>query len=366
MNKLERTIAADAAIKAVLLDQKAVAGIGNIYADESLFRAGIAPASPADGLSEAQLHRLHAALREVLGNHVEQAGQLVNDRAVRFDFTHFSALTDDELQTVENRVNEVILSGIEVLNYETGIEEARAKGAMALFGEKYGDKVRVVEIPGASIELCGGTHAQNTGKMGLFKIVSENGVASGVRRIEAVTGKGVLDLLHTYQQEIGEAAAALKCNSTQNLLPKCRSLMEEVKTLNNALAAANKKIAEQQSGSMFDNATDVNGIRVVTATLQNGDVKTLRELGDDLKANHTGFVAVLANINGDKGNLLAVCSKDAIEKGVSAGKLVSLVAGVTGGKGGGKPDSAMAGMGDASKANEALGQVVAFVTEMMK
>jgi len=311
-------------------------------------------------------HLLQAALREVLGNHVEQAGQLVNDRAVRFDFTHFSALTDDELQTVENRVNEVILSGIEVLNYETGIEEARAKGAMALFGEKYGDKVRVVEIPGASIELCGGTHAQNTGKMGLFKIVSENGVASGVRRIEAVTGKGVLDLLHTYQQEIGEAAAALKCNSTQNLLPKCRSLMEEVKTLNNALAAANKKIAEQQSGSMFDNATDVNGIRVVTATLQNGDVKTLRELGDDLKANHTGFVAVLANINGDKGNLLAVCSKDAIEKGVSAGKLVSLVAGVTGGKGGGKPDSAMAGMGDASKANEALGQVVAFVTEMMK
>ncbi|MBQ4052132.1 MAG: alanine--tRNA ligase [Clostridia bacterium] len=311
-------------------------------------------------------HLLQAALREVLGNHVEQAGQLVNDRAVRFDFTHFSALTDDELQTVENRVNEVILSGIEVLNYETGIEEARAKGAMALFGEKYGDKVRVVEIPGASIELCGGTHAQNTGKMGLFKIVSENGVASGVRRIEAVTGKGVLDLLHTYQQEIGEAAAALKCNSTQNLLPKCRSLMEEVKILNNALAAANKKIAEQQSGSMFDNATDVNGIRVVTATLQNGDVKTLRELGDDLKANHTGFVAVLANINGDKGNLLAVCSKDAIEKGVSAGKLVSLVAGVTGGKGGGKPDSAMAGMGDASKANEALVQVVAFVTEMMK
>ncbi len=310
-------------------------------------------------------HLLQAALREVLGNHVEQAGQLVNDHAMRFDFTHFSALTTEELQAVESRVNEIILSGIEVLNYETGIEEARAKGAMALFGEKYGDTVRVVEIPGASIELCGGTHVQNTGKMGLFKIVSENGVASGVRRIEAVTGKGVLDLIHTYQQEIGEAAAALKCNSAQ-MLPKCRSLMEEVKTLNNALAAANKKIAEQQSGSMFDNATEVNGIRIVTATLQNGDVKTLRELGDDLKANNADFVAVLANINGDKGNLLAVCSKEAIEKGVSAGKLVSLVAGVTGGKGGGKPDSAMAGMGDASKAAEALEQVVGFVTDMMK
>ena len=311
-------------------------------------------------------HLLQAALREVLGNHVEQAGQLVNDRAMRFDFTHFSALTSEELQAVEKRVNEIILSGIEVLNYETGIEEARAKGAMALFGEKYGDKVRVVEVPGASIELCGGTHVQNAGQMGLFKIVSENGVASGVRRIEAVTGQGVLELLHNYQQEIGEAATALKCNSTQNLLPKCRSLMEEIKTLNTALAAANKKIAEQQSGAMFDQATEINGIRIVTATLRDGDVKTLRELGDDLKANNSNFVAVLANINGEKGNLLTVCSKEAVDKGVLAGKLVSLVAGVTGGKGGGKPDSAMAGMGDSSKAEEALAQVVSFVTDMMK
>ena len=311
-------------------------------------------------------HLLQAALREVLGNHVEQAGQLVNDRAMRFDFTHFSALTTEELQAVENRVNEIILSGIEVLNYEAGIEEARAKGAMALFGEKYGDVVRVVEIPGASIELCGGTHIQNTGKMGLFKIVSENGVASGVRRIEAVTGSGVLDLLNNYQKEIGEAAAVLKCNSTQNLLPKCKSLMEEVKTLNNALAAANKKMAEQQSGAMFDNAPVVNGIQIVTATLKDGDVKTLRELGDDLKANHSNFVAVLANICGDKGNLLAVSSKEAIEKGVLAGKLIAMVAGVTGGKGGGKPDSAMAGMGDVSKADEALAQVEAFVADMMK
>ena len=311
-------------------------------------------------------HLLQAALREVLGNHVEQAGQLVNERAMRFDFTHFSALTSEELQEVENRVNEFILSGIEVLNYEAGIEEARAKGVMALFGEKYGDVVRVVEVPGASIELCGGTHIQNTGKMGLFKIVSENGVASGVRRIEAVTGSGVLDLLNNYQKEIGEAAAVLKCNSTQNLLPKCKSLMEEVKTLNNALAAANKKMAEQQSGAMFDNALVVNGIQIVTATLKDGDVKTLRELGDDLKANHSNFVAVLANICGDKGNLLAVSSKEAIEKGVLAGKLIAMVAGVTGGKGGGKPDSAMAGMGDVSKAAEALAQVEAFVADMMK
>ncbi len=311
-------------------------------------------------------HLLQAALREVLGNHVEQAGQLVNDHAVRFDFTHFSALTAEELKAVEARVNEIILGGIEVLNYETGIEEARAKGAMALFGEKYGDRVRIVEIPGASIELCGGTHVQNTGKMGLFKIISENGVASGVRRIEAVTGCGVLELLNQYQTEIAKAAAALKCNSPQNLLPKCQSLMEEVKTLNAALAAANKKMAEQQSGSMFDNAVEVNGIQIVTSMLKDGDVKTLRELGDDLKANHSNFVAVLANVAGAKGNLLTVCSKEAIEKGVMAGKLVSLVAGVTGGKGGGKPDSAMAGMGDSSKAEEALASVVGFVTEMMK
>ncbi len=311
-------------------------------------------------------HLLQAALREVLGNHVEQAGQLVNDHAVRFDFTHFSALTADELKAVEARVNEIILSGIEVLNYETSIEDARAKGAMALFGEKYGDRVRVVEVPNASIELCGGTHVQNTGKMGLFKIIGENGVASGVRRIEAVTGNGVLELLANYQNEILEAAATLKCNSAQNLLPKCRSLMEEVKTLNNALAAANKKMAEQQSGSMFDNAANVDGIQIVTSVLKDGDVKTLRELGDDLKANHSNFVAVLANICGEKGNLLAISSKEAIEKGVLAGKLVSLVAGVTGGRGGGKPDSAMAGMGDVSKVGDALDQVVAFVTDMMK
>ncbi len=311
-------------------------------------------------------HLLQAALREVLGNHVEQAGQLVNERAVRFDFTHFSAMTAEELDAVEKRVNEIILSGIEVLNYETSIEEAREKGAMALFGEKYGDRVRVVEVPNASIELCGGTHIQNTGKMGLFKIIGENGVASGVRRIEAVTGSGVLDLLDHYQKEIGEAAAALKCNSVQNLLPKCRSLMEEVKTLNNALAAANKKMAEQQSGAMFENVPVVDGIQIVTATLKDGDVKTLRELGDDLKANHNNFVAVLANICGEKGNLLAVSSKEAIDKGVLAGKLIAMVAGVTGGKGGGKPDSAMAGMGDVSKAADALGQVEEFVRSMMK
>ncbi len=311
-------------------------------------------------------HLLQAALRTVLGKHVEQAGQLVNEHAVRFDFTHFSALSAEELEAVETRVNQIILSGCEVLNYETGIEEAKAKGAMALFGEKYGDRVRVVEVPGASIELCGGTHVQNTGKMGLFKILSENGVASGVRRIEAVTGLEVLQLLNRYQAEIAGAAAVLKCNAAQNLLPKCRALMDEVKTLQNALAAANKKMAEQQSGSMFDHAVEVGGLQIVTALLKDGDAKTLRDLGDDLKANRSNFVAVLANISGEKGNLLAVCSREAIEKGVSAGKLVSLVAGVTGGKGGGKPDSAMAGMGNISKAEDALNQAVSFVTEMMK
>ncbi len=310
-------------------------------------------------------HLLQAALREVLGNHVEQAGQLVNDQMVRFDFTHFSAMTVEELNAVENRVNDIIFDGIDVLNYETDINEARAKGAMALFGEKYGSRVRVVEIPGASIELCGGTHIANTGKMGLFKITSESGVASGVRRIEAVTGRGVLNLLDRRQKELSEAAAALKCNHPQ-LVQKCKAMVEEVKTLNNALAAANKKIAEQQSGSMFDNAESVEGIQIVTSLIKDGDVKTMRELGDDLKANKDHFIAVFANVFGDKGNLMAVCSKEAIQKGVSAGKLVSMVAGVTGGKGGGKPDSAMAGMGDSSKAEEALAKVIDFVKEMIK
>ncbi len=311
-------------------------------------------------------HLLQAALREVLGNHVEQAGQLVNERTVRFDFTHFSAMTAEELAAVEQRVNQVILQGIAVLNYETGIEDAKAKGAMALFGEKYGAQVRVVEVPGASIELCGGTHVQNTGKMGLFKIVSENGVASGVRRIEAVTGYGVLDLLLNAQREIAQAAETLKCSSAQNLLPKCHSLMEEVKTLQQRQAAANKKIAEQQTGALLDRAVAVGSLRVVTVLFRDADIKTLRELGDDLKAAYPDLVAVLGNLSECKGNFLAICGKQAVESGISAGKLVGLVAELTGGKGGGKPDSAMAGMGDLTKADHALSQVVSLVKAQMK
>ena len=212
--------------------------------------------------------------------------------------------------------------------------------------------------------LC--THVGNTGKMGLFKILGESGIASGVRRIEAVTGAGVLELLRSYRREIESAASALKCNSAQNLVPKCVSLMEEVKTLNHALAAANKKMAEQQTGSLLDHAVEVDGIRVVTALFKDADIKTLRELGDDLKANHDDLCAVIANVGDAKGNLLAVCGKDTVAKGIMAGKLVGMVAGVTGGKGGGKPDSAMAGIGDLSKAEEALAQVVSFVESMKK
>ncbi|MBQ6823488.1 MAG: alanine--tRNA ligase [Clostridia bacterium] len=311
-------------------------------------------------------HLLQAALRSVLGNHVEQAGQLVNERAVRFDFTHFSPLTAEELQKVENMINEVIFTDQEVLNYETTIDEARSKGAMALFGEKYGEIVRVVEVGDFSIELCGGTHAHNTSNLGLFKIVSENGVASGVRRIEAVTGAATLQMLNEYQSIVMDSVSLLKCNTAQNLVSKCHALTDEVKGLRNQLDAANKKLAEQQSGSMFDGAVEINGIRVITNLMKDSDVKTLRQLGDELKANHSSFIAVLANVAGEKGNLVAVCSKEAIEKGASAGKLVGLVAGVTGGKGGGKPDSAMAGIGDVSKAEEALAKVAEFVGDMMK
>ncbi|MBQ8893576.1 MAG: alanine--tRNA ligase [Clostridia bacterium] len=311
-------------------------------------------------------HLLHAALRETLGDHVEQAGQLVNEHAVRFDFTHFSALTADELKTVENRINDIIMQGRLVINYECDINEARAKGAMALFGEKYGNRVRVVEVPDFSMELCGGTHVDNTSYLGMFKILSENGVASGVRRIEAVTGRGALNLMNAYQKDIQEAAAVLKCNSPQNLVPKCKSMVEEMRAMKAALEAANKKLAAQESGSLFDSAVEVNGIRIVTSVMKDGDVKALRQLGDELKEKQSSFVAVLANVSGSKGNLVTVCSKEAVEKGVAAGKLVGLVAGVTGGKGGGKPDSAMAGIGDVSKVEDALSQVVGFVTEMMK
>ena len=300
-------------------------------------------------------------MRAVLGTHVEQAGQLVNDKTVRFDFTHFSALTDDEIKAVENFVNNAILNGVTVENNEMPIDEARKLGAMALFGEKYGDIVRVVNAKGVSIEFCGGTHVDNTAKIGLFHINSESSVAAGVRRIEAVTGTNVLDVIENYKALALDTAQALKSANINDISKRATAVMNELKETNKALEKAEAQIANSKLSSILDGATTVSGIRVVAKELKNTLPDELRKMTDTVKADNSDTVVVFASLNGEKLTFCAACGKDAISKGAHAGNLVREIAKITGGNGGGKPDSAMAGGKDATKLNDALNAVVSVV-----
>ncbi len=311
-------------------------------------------------------HLLQAALRKVLGEHVEQAGQLVNEEHVRFDFTHFSALSPEELHKVELLVNEEILKGEEVSCREMPIEEARKLGAMALFGEKYGDIVRVVSVGDFSREFCGGTHVANTGKLGLFRIVSESSVAAGVRRITGVTGFGVLKLLQDSSKLIGETATILKANNPSDLAGKASQVMNELKEKESALESLQGKLAELRMEGPFNNSKLVNGVRVVTALFSSTDSSALRTMCDRIRDQAPNIVAVLAGINDGKGNFAATLGKNAQEKGLHAGKLVKAVAQITGGNGGGKPDFAMAGARDLTKIDEALGAVEGLVAEFLQ
>ena len=299
-------------------------------------------------------HLLQAALRKVLGTHVEQAGQLVNDSAVRFDFTHFSALTSDELRTVEALVNEAIFDAIDVENKEMPIDEAKALGAMALFGEKYGDVVRVVNVPGFSVELCGGTHISNTAKLGLFKIVSESSVASGVRRIEGVTGRGVYELTLKMNDDINAAAAALKLNNPNELAIKCEQLTAELKAGAKEIEALNSKLAGFRVDELINSAKDLGKVKLITGIFQNAGSDTLRSMADKIRDKESSAVAVFADIKGDAVTFAVAAGKDAQALGVMSGKLVSAIAAIAGGKGGGRPDFAMAGAKDAAKAEEAV------------
>ena len=310
-------------------------------------------------------HLLQAALRETLGNHVEQAGQLVNEKELRFDFTHFSALTAEEIAKVENRVNGVILSGIEVLSREMPIEEAKKLGAMALFGEKYGDVVRVVSAGDFSVEFCGGTHVDNAAKIGLFKITSETGIAAGVRRITAVTGAGFLKLFGEYEVLIKETADALKC-SFFDVAQKAESTAAAVKESQKQLDALSARIAAGKADSVLDNAAKIGNIRVATAAFDNTGADELRKMADSLRDKNDDIVLVLAAKGGDKITFVAAASKKAVEAGVHAGNLVRSVAEMTGGKGGGKPDMAMAGGKDVSKLAGALESVKNTVEQMIK
>ncbi len=311
-------------------------------------------------------HLLQASLREVLGDHVEQAGQLVNEQHVRFDFTHFSALTKEEIQKVESLVNDIILSGAEVESREMPIEEAKKLGAMALFGEKYGKIVRVVTVSDFSREFCGGTHIDNTAKIGLFKIVSESSVAAGVRRIEGMTGAGVLSLLNKTVQEMEETAAALKLNSASDLVQKAAQLSAELKEKDRTIELLNSKLAALQIDGLFAGAKEVAGVQIITGTFNGTEPNALRTMCDKIRDHAPNMVAVLAGINDGKANIAACVAKDALQKGVNAGQIVRQVAQLAGGNGGGKADSAMAGAKDLSKLGEALASVEKIVANMVK
>lgn len=303
--------------------------------------------------NHSALHLLQGALREVLGNHVEQAGSYVDEERGRFDFTHFAAMTPEELDRAEALVNARILRGIPVQTIETDIDEAKKMGAMMLFGEKYGNVVRVVKMGEVSAEFCGGTHVANTAMVGLFHIISETSVAAGVRRIECVTGMGVLAQLREKDTLIHAVAKELKVQNSADVAKKAAQLQSELSGSKREVEMLNAKLAAGQLQSLLAGAFEVRGVRVLCTKIDM-QPDAARALADQIKADHADTVAVLALPGADKVSLLAVAGKDAVAKGIHAGKLVGTVAAVMGGKGGGRPDSAMAGGKDADKLDEAL------------
>lgn len=339
---------------------------GSINKNDKIFAEIDAEKRMAAARNHTAAHLLQAALRKVLGTHVHQAGQLVNSERCRFDFSHFSAMTQEEILQVENIVNDEILNSIDVITREMPIEEARKLGAMALFGEKYGDIVRVVDIGGYSVEFCGGTHVKNTSNIGLFKIVSENSVASGVRRIEAVTGNGVLQLLNEFRKSISDASDILKIANPSKLVEKCKALSEEIKEKDKQIQKLSQQLAGNQLSGIFNDAKEINGIKIVSAMLNGTKPDMLRQLGDKVRARTEDVIAVFAGIADDKGTFYCVCGKNAVAKGANAGKIIQRIAAITGGKGGGRPDSAMAGIGKKYMVDEALGSLESIAREFLK
>ena len=309
-------------------------------------------------------HLLQAALRSVLGDHVHQSGSYVDDERLRFDFSHFSAVTPEEIKKVEDLVNAQIFADIPVENYETDFD--KTEGAMALFGEKYGARVRVCKVGDFSYELCGGTHIEKTGMIGLFKITSEGSVSSGVRRIEAVTGKGILNLIANYVNTLSSTASALKANGFSDIPSKCAALNEELKKVRSELKSVNEKAAMEKSAALFDNAAQINGIKVATGKFFDTDSKTARLICDDLRAKFSDFTVVIAAIDNGKATLHVACSDSAVKAGAHAGKIVGAVAAVTGGKGGGKPETATAGVGNTDDIDKALAAALDIVSSFIK
>lgn len=305
-------------------------------------------------------HLLHSALRKTLGTHVEQSGSSVNDKVLRFDFTHFEAMTKEEIEAVENLVNNSIEEFLNVSVQETDMAGASKLGAMALFGEKYGDIVRVVSCGDFSVELCGGTHVSNTGEIGAFKILSESGIASGVRRIEAVTASGILEGYNSETERTSALSTILKTTPDQ-LMQKTENLMASLKQANSELESFKKKSMGDSVSTLIENAEDINGIKLITKRLDGATTDDMRSLSDTIKDNTSSVAMVFAAVTGDKVTFLVSLSDDLVENGLHAGNIVKEVAKVAGGGGGGKANMAQAGAKDISKIDEAFSVAKALI-----
>ena len=311
-------------------------------------------------LNHSATHLMHAALRQILGTHVAQKGSLVNDKVLRFDFSHFEAMKPEEIRAVEDLVNAQIRRNLPIETNIMDLEAAKAKGAMALFGEKYDDHVRVLSMGDFSTELCGGTHASRTGDIGLFRIVSESGTAAGVRRIEAVTGEGAIATLHAESDRLSDIAQLLKGDS-HNVTEKVRTVIERTRQLEKELQQLKEQAAAQESANLSSKAETINGVNLLVSELAGVEPKMLRTMVDDLKNQLGSAVIVLATVAEGKVSLIAGVSKDVTDR-VKAGELVGMVAQQVGGKGGGRPDMAQAGGTDASALPAALSSVKGWVS----
>ena len=318
----------------------------------------------ASSRNHSATHLLHKALRTVLGTHVEQAGSYVSAERLRFDFTHFAAMTADEIKEVERLVNDAIFASYDVHTDEMSIDEARNRGAMALFGEKYGEVVRVVDMGGYSIELCGGAHLKNTAQVGSFKILSENGVAAGVRRIEAVTGKEALKHYQAQEDEIKEICRLVK-STPDKLLARLEQLLAEQKETAKELEKLKAKMAGGAADEMLNSKVEIGGVAVLAAEVKDMDGNALRTMGDQLKQKLGSGVVVLASGKDGKVSLMAMATDDVVKKGVHAGNIIKAAAAVCGGGGGGRPNMAQAGGKDASKIADALEKAKAVVAEQL-
>ncbi len=346
--------------------------VGHVgYVEEGMIQVGDKASLKVDATlrnatakNHSATHLLQKALKTVLGDHVEQAGSYVDGERLRFDFTHFQAMTDEEIQKVETMVNEQIANGLDVITEEMSLEDAKKTGAMALFGEKYGETVRVVSMGNFSVELCGGTHVSNTSTISYFKIVSESGISAGVRRIEALTGTGLMKYYAEIEKMLNEAAKIAK-SEPNGLAKKIQSLHDEIKTLSSENEKLKAKMANDSVGDVLNNVEEVKGVKLLSTKVSDVDMNGLRNLGDNLKEKMGGGVVVIVSTTADKANVIVMADDDAISKGAHAGNLIKEIAKCVGGGGGGRPNMAQAGGKNPAGADEAVAKAKEVLTEQL-